>query len=236
MALAGTDQQPRTSVGGGCRLGAVLRQSEPLPIVFQNIGSGAEQTLTGWLPGGSIVPDLDSRTLGRPLCPHLRVPDAWNYTGETQGPGDLTFFGGFALARGTTRPTAPGGITTATYLERCGTHLHIKTPWQSSRGSSDIAGNQDAIVSVPGSASNPTGLFLPSLQRFSINVESFLATTSFHLEYNAVESYQLFLTKHRMYLMAPYPAPGCGNHPADPCPPTPAQLWLAPAPGPPRKK
>jgi hypothetical protein len=199
----------------------------PYQFLFQSISTGQSRTLRAFRAGGRAVPDLDSPRLRRKLCPALRVPDAWDYGGATEGPGDVSFLGGFALTQGTTRP-APG-LTTKTFLQRCGTHLHRALPWAARFAST---GNAHAIMSSPGSTDlqNPEGIFLPSLQPFRIAVRSFLSTTSFPEQYNSAESYALFLSARRMYLMAPYPAPGCGNHPDFPCPPMPAQLWYAPIP------
>jgi hypothetical protein len=165
----------------------------------------------------------------------LHVPDAWDYSGEGEGPGDIGFLGTFALVQGTTQPTASGGFTTTTYLERCGTQLHTTLPWAGRFGTT---GSAHAIMLASGSSNeaDPYGILLPSLQPFSVAVGSFLATTSFPEQNNNAEPYELFLTARRMYLMAPYPPLGCGNHPDYPCPPTPAQLWYAPTPKPSPKR
>jgi hypothetical protein len=199
----------------------------PYQFVFQSITTGRLRTLHAWHAGGRTVPNLDSPTLSRKLCPAVRVPDAWDYGGSTEGPGDVSFFGGFALTQGTARPSA--AYATKSFLQRCGSRLHRTLAWA---GRSAATGNAHAIMSALGSTdqSDPQGIFLPSLRPFKIAVRSFLATTSFPQQYNSAESYELFVTARRIYLMAPYPAPGCGNHPDVPCPPMPAQLWYAPTP------
>jgi hypothetical protein len=87
-------------------------------FAFQNIFSGKTQTLAGWQPGGQVIPDLNSPSLGQRLCAPVRVPDVW-YTNGEDWPGTVSFFGRYAVVGGTTRAEKAFG-----YLERCGTRMH----------------------------------------------------------------------------------------------------------------
>ena len=127
--------------------------------VFENIDTGAVRRIA-YREGGTTIPDLNSPGLARRVCRPLRVP---------RGPGSLSFLGSFAVAEyGRTNEPTSG------YLERCGTNLHRPVP-VGDLGLSDteIAGNATAFLWLGYgylSSDHPAlhGLFLPSLQRFTI--------------------------------------------------------------------
>jgi hypothetical protein len=184
----------------------------PNPWRFVNVDTGQERTLGQWRPGGSVIPDLNSAGLVKRLCRPLRVPKAFDYASSSYGPGDMTFFGSFVRAQGGTQWV----------LERCGTRLHDAL-------SGEPIGNRYALADSSVYGGNPTGVFLPSRDRFTIDVQAFLSTTDFSTWNSNTEEYSLFFTARRLYLLAPTGS-YCGNHPETPCPPTPTRLYFAPSP------
>jgi hypothetical protein len=110
---------------------------------FQNIDTGQVQSLPGWRSGGRIIPDLDSQSLARTLCPPLTAPP----------PGvALSFYGSFAIV---------GDV-----LERCGSRLKLAV---GNRNYPGVSANSRAVVWSQGPNSRRLdGLFLPSLRRFVI--------------------------------------------------------------------
>lgn len=108
-------------------------------FIFQNIATGAV------LPdptNATTLADLDSPVLAQRVCAPLRVPPH----------GGLTFDGRFAVAEG----------ETGTFIEKCGTHLHVPVP------SADVTTAPGALVWSVSPTSAPSGVFLPSLRRFTI--------------------------------------------------------------------
>jgi hypothetical protein len=197
--------------------------SGPSAYAFYNIGTGRERTLDAWHRGGRTIPDLNSPALARILCEPLRVPDAWNDTGEAEWPGTVTFDGSFAVAQGTTRPDATGRFSEFAYLERCGTHLHR---WIAGMGpGAPLVGNPHAIIwepSEPGPNPNLQGMFLPASTGFTVNTRNLIGDNQ----------YRIFLTTRTLYVLTPSPPPSCPGH--ESCTPQPKQLWAAPSPTPPR--
>jgi hypothetical protein len=119
---------------------------------FQNIDTGRVQTLPAWRPGGRTIPDLDSRSLARPLCPPLTVPRGVAQPFGRPPPGALAFYGSFAVA---------GNV-----LERCGSRLKLSIGKHNYPG---IRANARAVVWAQSPNSHGlSGLFLPSLRRFVI--------------------------------------------------------------------
>jgi hypothetical protein len=108
-------------------------------FIFQNITTGA---VLGDPTNARTLADLDSPLLAQPVCAPLRVPRH----------GRLTFDGRFAVAEG----------ATGTFIEKCGTHLRVPV------SSADVAAGPGAIVWSTSPTSAPSGVFLPSLRRFTI--------------------------------------------------------------------
>jgi hypothetical protein len=196
----------------------------PYQFIFMNISTGQDRTLTQWLPGSSTIPDLDSPGLARDLCRPLRVPNDGYYTGETDGPGSVSFLGSLVVAQG----GGSSGFDGSAYIERCGSRRKW-SPWEI-QGSGGVVGNRNALTSGierPGTSA-PTGVFLPSRDGFSIDVSP--VTSRYDAQFSEPDYFQLFLTARRMYLLAGIAPPNaCGNHPVS-CPTTPPQLYSAPAP------
>ena len=144
--------------------------------LFQNIDTGQVRSLPGWRPGGRIIPDLDSESLARTLCPPLTVPAGVPPPLGGPPPGALSLYGSFAIAS----PGAGGDV-----LERCGSTLKLAV------GSHDgpLGASSHAIVW----ANSPTsrrlhGLFLPSLRRFVIATNPAAATSPYPGAYRVVLS------------------------------------------------
>jgi hypothetical protein len=108
-------------------------------FIFQNIASGA---VRGDPAGAATVADLDSPTLAERVCRPLRVPRH----------GRLTFDGRFAVAEG----------AAGTFIEKCASHLRIPV------SSDDIAAAPGSLAWSVSPTSPPSGVFLPSLRRFTI--------------------------------------------------------------------
>jgi hypothetical protein len=138
--------------------------------MFQNIKTGAIRTLSAWRPGGTAIPDLNSRSLARRLCSPLRVPADWTpYAKWSSYPyneklhaGLVTLDGRFAVVQGTSRPTSSGEVTAYAYVERCGSRVRKPISHQ-------FAANAHAVIALTG-GSDPkfTGWLLPSLTPVTI--------------------------------------------------------------------
>jgi hypothetical protein len=119
---------------------------------FQNIDTGQVQSLPDWRPGGRTIPDLDSPSLARPLCPPLTVPAGVAPLSGGPPPGVLTFYGSFAIV---------GNV-----LERCGSRLKLAI---GNHNYPAVHANSRAVVWAQGPKSGRLdGLFLPSLRHFVI--------------------------------------------------------------------
>jgi hypothetical protein len=128
----------------------------PTSVYFQNIQTGE---LRGDPTNATTFADLNSPALAHRTCPGVQLmPDPDPVYGL--GWGSLTPDGQFALAIG-----ADNGA----FLERCGTHMRRLLTSGSTEYSP--ASNAGAIVwqAAPGRL---TGLFLPSLQTFTIPLPS----------------------------------------------------------------
>jgi hypothetical protein len=144
--------------------------------LFQNIDTGQVRRLPGWRPGGRVIPDLDSRSLARKLCPPLTVPAGVPPPLGGPPPGALSLYGSFAIAS----PGAGGDV-----LERCGSRLKLAV----GRHDRPLGASSHAIVW----ANSPTsrrlhGLFLPSLRRFVIATNPAAATSPYPGAYRVVLS------------------------------------------------
>jgi hypothetical protein len=132
----------------------------PTEVYFQNIQTGE---LRGDPTSAKTFADLNSPGLAHTTCPGVRLmPNNLDtvYDGGTAW-GSLTLYGQFALA------VADNGA----FLERCGTNTRRLLTSGSTDYSSALASNAGAIVwqAVPNHLS---GLFLPSLQTFTIPLPS----------------------------------------------------------------
>jgi hypothetical protein len=120
----------------------------------------------------STIADLNSRALARRVCPPLEVPRAFQGYGGW-GRGTLTMDGSFAIAQGT-----DANLNPTVYLERCGSRLHqllttgpypdFPPPW---------AANTSAVIWWSGPR-HLTGVFLPSLHRFSVAMPQQVVSSS----------------------------------------------------------
>lgn len=108
-------------------------------FIFQNIATGA---VRGDPTNAKTLADLDSPSLAQRVCAPLRVPRH----------GQLTFDGRFAVAQG----------PTGTFIEKCGRRLRIPVPTE------DVATAPGSIVWLPSATGAPSGVFLPSLRRFTV--------------------------------------------------------------------
>jgi hypothetical protein len=132
----------------------------PTSAYFQNIQTGE---LRGDPTNAKNFADLNSPALAHRTCPGVQLlpnPSYTVYSGGTAW-GSLTPYGQFALA------VTDNGA----FLERCGTHMRRLLTSGSTGYSSALASNTSAIVwqAVPDHLS---GLFLPSLQTFTIPLPS----------------------------------------------------------------
>jgi hypothetical protein len=133
----------------------------PTTFHFQNIQTGE---FRGDPTNATTFPDLNSPSLAETTCPGVRLirrdPD-----GAYANPwGGLTYEGQFALAT-----TDAGRV----FLERCGTHMRRLLPngWSECCTGSDLASNATVIV-WQSALSRLSGLFLPSLQKFTMPLPS----------------------------------------------------------------
>ena len=103
--------------------------------------------------------DLDSSTLTQPVCRPLQapLPNVGGYLAAF--PPSLTFFGRFAVSE----------ETSGLYVEECGSQLHLPLVGAGYEGR--LFGASQAVAFWN---SNPqvSGIFLPSLRRFTFNVPS----------------------------------------------------------------
>ena len=160
---------------GGCP----MEHCGPPDVVFENLFTGA----TAADPvSRSVVPDLDSRTLARRLCKPVTVPAATSPYSPL-GFGSVASDGRFQIA------TGDGG----SYLEKCGVKLHRFLTF------SPTASSPHAIVweSKPGLV---TGVFLPSLKRFTIAVPEKVDPSASSSQFVQQDPYTLALSRHSLYV------------------------------------
>jgi hypothetical protein len=135
---------------------------------FQNIETGEVRDDP---TNATTFPDLNSPALAHGTCPGVRL--VRENEGYSMPWGSLTSYGQFALAIG----SDSRGFGAA-YLERCGTRMRRLLASSDAAGAfSPLASNSNAIVwqAVSGQLN---GLFLPSLQTFTIRLPSALVTTT----------------------------------------------------------
>jgi hypothetical protein len=132
---------------------------------FQNIQTGE---LRDDPTNATTFADLNSPALAHQTCPGVRLMR--EFEGYSTPWGSLTSYGQFALAIGT---DSPGN--NAAFLERCGTQMRRLLVSSGTFGDPLLASNSSAIVwqSAP---SRLNGLFLPSLQTFTISVPAAVVT------------------------------------------------------------
>jgi hypothetical protein len=129
----------------------------PTSVYFQNIQTGE---LRGDPTNANTFADLNSPALTHTTCPGVQLmpnPSSDLSSGGVAW-GSLTPYGQFALA------VTDNGA----FLERCGTHMRRRL---TSQYSSAPASNAGAIV-WQAVANHLSGLFLPSLQTFTIPLPS----------------------------------------------------------------
>jgi hypothetical protein len=160
---------------GGCP----TEHCGPSDVVFENF-------LTSATPADpssrTVVPDLDARTLSRKLCKPVTVPTR-TLPNSPPGFGSVVSDGRFQIA------TGDGG----SYLEECGARLHRFLTF------SAPASSPHAIVweSKP---SHLTGVFLPSLKRFTIAVPANVDPSAPASKFDRQDVYSLALTTHTLYV------------------------------------
>jgi hypothetical protein len=124
---------------------------------FQNIQTGE---LRGDPTNATTFADLNSPALAHKTCPGVRLLRNLNSIGRAWG--SLTRDGQFAIAIGTGN---------SAFLERCGTRMRRLLANGNTEVSRALASNAGAIVWQEVS-SRLNGLFLPSLQTFTISLPS----------------------------------------------------------------
>ncbi len=129
----------------------------PTSIYFQNIQTGE---LRRDPTNAKTFADLNSPVLAQRPCPGVQIMPDPDPLGT--GWGSLTPYGQFALVVG------PG---TSVFLERCGTRLRRQLATGNIAVSYALATNAGAIV-WPTATGRLSGLFLPSLQTFTIQLPS----------------------------------------------------------------
>ncbi len=130
----------------------------PTTVYFQNIQTGE---VRGDPTNATTFADLDSPALAHPTCPGVQLmPNPDPFDGMAWG--SLTLDGQFALV------TAPNN---SAFLERCGTRMRRRLANGITVLSSGLASNTGAIV-WQAVTSRLNGLFLPSLQTFTIPLPS----------------------------------------------------------------
>lgn len=135
---------------------------------FQNIQTGE---LRDDPRNATTFADLSSPALAHATCPGVRL--LREFEGYAMPWGSLTFYGRFALVNG----SDSRGFGVA-YLERCGTRMRrLLASSDAAGGFSPLASNSSAIVWQT-AADRLDGLFLPSLQTFTIPLPSGLVTTT----------------------------------------------------------
>lgn len=156
----------------------------PTEVYFQNIQTGE---LRSDPTDATTFADLNSPALAHPTCPGVQVMRNGSYevfegNGVTAW-GSLTPYGQFALA-----VTDHGA-----FLERCGTHMRRLLTAGPTDYSPESSGSAIVWQATP---SRLTGLFLPSLQTFTIPLPS--AVVASQAGYG--QGFALALTSGALYL------------------------------------
>ena len=150
--------------------------------LFQNIQTGE---LRDDPTNATTFADLNSPDLAHRTCPGVRL---MRVDGYGLGWGSLTPYGQFALAIGTGN---------SAFLERCGTRMRRLLADGNTEVSRALASNSSAIV-WQAVTSRLNGLFLPSLQTFTIPLPSAIVKPPGSPEDTPVLS--LELTSGRLYV------------------------------------
>jgi hypothetical protein len=129
----------------------------PTTVYFQNIQTGK---VRGDPTSATTFADLNSPALAHRTCPGVQLMR--NLDGNGMDWGSLTLDGQFALV------TGPGN---SVFLERCGTRMRRLLANGTTVASYALASNAGAIV-WQAVTSRLNGLFLPSLQTFTIPLPS----------------------------------------------------------------
>ena len=132
---------------------------------FQNIQTGE---VRGDPSNETTYADLNSPTLAHTTCSRVRRLPV-SYLGFPAGWGSLSSFGQFALAVGN------AGAGTGAFLERCGTRMRrLLASVTTEFSEPDLVSNASTIVwqTAP---NRLNGLFLPSLQTFTIPLPAAIA-------------------------------------------------------------
>lgn len=133
--------------------------SYPSTSAFEQLRSGqviSQPASVG--PGGNQILDLDSSTLTQTLCAPLQVPSK----------GTIALDGGFALE--SVRDL--NGVLHQTYLERCGSSLHMPV----GGADSTFAASGKAVLWTPIVSREIDGLLLPSLRRLELGLPRHVAS------------------------------------------------------------
>lgn len=159
---------------------------DPTTFHFQNLQTGEFRDDP---TNATTFPDLNSPSLAQTTCPGVRLIRREDPDGPAANPwGELTYEGQFALAT-----TEVGRV----FLERCGTHMRRLLPhgWSECCLASDLGSN--ATVIVWQSARNRlSGLFLPSLQKFTMPLPSAVVASEAQYE----TGFELALTSGALYM------------------------------------
>jgi hypothetical protein len=128
----------------------------PTTFHYQNIETGE---LRDNPANATTFPDLNSASLAERTCPGVRlVPSNFSPPDNWVNPwGSLTYDGKFAFATTNTRKV---------FLERCGTHMRRRLG-----NDSNVVWSASVIVWQT-ARSRLSGLFLPSLQKFTVPLSS----------------------------------------------------------------
>lgn len=139
--------EPHESCGDG-----IHSTCGPTTYMFYNIATGRRRAPP---MGSRTITDLNSPTLTRQICQPLQKPAG---SDSTVFPPPLTFYGSFAVAQ------AQNGI----YVERCGSRLHM--PLVAGRYAGSLLAHTQAVAFCPDTQQQWSGIFLPSLRRFTFTV------------------------------------------------------------------
>jgi hypothetical protein len=157
-------------------------------VYFQNIKTGE---LRSDPTNATTFADLNSPALAHKTCPGVRLMREFNENAGSTPWGALTPYGQFALAMGTVNQ-----FYGAAFLERCGTRMRRLLASGTAIGSfSPVASNVRAIVwqTAP---SRLDGLFLPSLQTFTIPLPSAIVTAQGVINDVALTSGALYVSEY----------------------------------------
>jgi hypothetical protein len=161
---------------------------------FQNLQTGAGREDPS---NATTTINLGAPALSEKVCRPVKVPFAAHPDNPPSSWGSVTFDGRFAIVSG------PGGV----FLEQCGAKLHELLTYTTAFTECSQAGcpppwNSHLIVweSAPGRLS---GIFLPSLQRFTIHVPARVDPAAAGVQFVQGDQYTLVLGSRALYLRTP---------------------------------